>query len=83
MIAFPISVEPLFGPIAGGTNITIIVGSTTIDYILRTVLSSFHLLDIKAARNVYIGNELSATRVFLLPNVRLEEYVNKCRQINI
>ena len=61
LLAFQISVDPLFGPIAGGTNITII-GSTTIDYFSKNVDTN-----ITGVRNVYIGKDLSSTSVSCLP----------------
>lgn len=61
--------DPLFGPVAGGTKVTMIIASETIDYISRHVGSN-----IKDVRDVYFGEQLSSTIVSLLSNGRLEEY---------
>ena len=58
--------DPLFGPIAGGTSITII-GSTSIGYFAKYIGS-----DITGVRNVYIGNDLTSTSASLSPTGRLE-----------
>ena len=58
--------DPLFGPIAGGTNITII-GSTAIGY-----FSKYFGSNITGVRNVYIGRDLSSTSVSLSPTERLD-----------
>ena len=60
--------EPLFGPVAGGTNITI-TGSTTIDHTPSNIGS--YAFAIRDASNVYIGSYLSATSLFKV-NARLE-----------
>lgn len=62
--------DPLFGPIAGGTSITII-GSITIGDISRYMY--IHVgSTVTGVRNVYIGKDLSATSLSLLPIERLD-----------
>ena len=61
--------EPSFGPVAGGTNLTIIIGSDTIEYISRYVGSN-----IGDIRQVYFGEHLSSTLVSLKSSSRLEDY---------
>ncbi len=58
--------DPLFGPIAGGTNITII-GSTAIGYFSKYVGTN-----ITGVKNVYIGRDLPFTYTSLLPIDRLD-----------
>jgi len=53
--------EPLFGPVAGGTSITI-TGSATGDHPPSN--NGSYVLDIRDAIKVYLGNDLSATSVF-------------------
>jgi len=62
LLAFQISVDPLFGPIAGGTNITIIGSTTIIGYFSKYVDTN-----ITGVRNVYIGKDFSSTSVSFLP----------------
>lgn len=52
--------DPLFGPIAGGTNITI-TGSAEISYLSRYTGST-----VTGISNVYIGKDLSSTSEWLL-----------------
>jgi len=60
--------EPLFGPVAGGTNITI-TGSSPNDHPPSN--SGSYVPDVRDVINVYLGNDLSATSVFKV-NARLE-----------
>lgn len=69
--------EPLFGPVAGGTDITI-TGSGPSDYPPSD--SRSYIPDLGDAINVYIGRDLSATSLTLSTDVRLEEYVMQSGQ---
>ena len=60
--------EPLFGPVAGGTNLKIIFGSETIEYISRYVGSNTG-----DVRYLYFGEHLSSTLVSLQSSDRLED----------
>lgn len=64
--------EPLFGPIAGGTKITM-AGSATMEYLAKFI--GLYIPYITGVREVYIGKDLSATSVSLLPIDRLEAHV--------
>ena len=71
--------EPLFGPVAGGTDITI-TGSGPSDYPPSD--SRSYIPDLGDAINVYIGRDLSATPVPSLSDVRLEKYVMQSGHTN-
>ena len=68
--------EPLFGPVAGGTNIAI-TGPSPSD---PPSNSQSYIPDLEYAVNVYIGRDLSATSLTLSTDVRLEEYVLQSEQ---
>ena len=65
--------EPSFGPVAGGTSITIRpTGSSPSDHPPSNIGS--YIPDIRDARNVYIGNDLQSTQLMMASDGRLEEY---------
>lgn len=70
----------MFGPIAGGTNITM-VGSATMEYLSR--FSGSYIPKITGVKEVYFGKYLTSTSASFLLIDRLVTNVNILKKKNV
>lgn len=64
--------NPSFGPVAGGTKLTIVADYSTIESLVRSVISAIYIPFTPGVSDVYIGKDLSSTNISLQIIDRLE-----------